>query len=188
MANNKKKSTSNYFSEIKGVSQYTKLQWDYSFREEWTRNVASIIEDLIASGYARKTIIKALVDELKLSFSNAQSLYQKVENKLHKSGLELKKVMMAKNVIRLEALYRKSVSENNIANALKVIDLLNKTCDIYKNNVEVSQTNFTFQLGFNPTVPENKLLEEKEDNTEDVEYIEVVEEENNEDNIEEINE
>ena len=165
----KKKADSTYFSSIKGVSQYTKLQWDYQLKEEWTRNVISIIEDLIVNGYARRTIVNAIVQELNMQYNNASSLYQKVENKLHKSGLELKKVMMSKNVIRLEQLYRKAIAENNTVNALKVIDLLNKTCDVYKPQVEVQANNFTFQLGFTPNTTPEKLIE----NTEDVEYIEV---------------
>lgn len=179
MAKNVKKTVSSYFIDIKGESQYTKTQFDFSFREEWTRNVASVIEDLITNGYARKTIIKSLMLELNFKLVNAQALYTKVEGKLFKSGLELKKVMLAKNIIRLEKLYREAVDEKNVSNCLKVIELLNKTCDLYKNNIEISQNNFVYQLGLTPTVPEHLL--ETENNNENIDYVEYTEvEENNE--------
>lgn len=179
------KKNTGHFAQIKGVSQYTKTQFDFSFREQWTLDVASVIEDLITNGYSRGTIIKLLCKELSFKQANATTLYNKVESKLYKSGLELKKVMLAKNIVRLEKLYREAVNERNTANCLKVIELLNKTCDLYKNNIEVTQNNFTYQLGFSTTVPDSILIESDENTTEDIEYIEVdtVEEsENNEEN------
>lgn len=136
-----------YFDEVVGKSKYSKTQYDMSLKEEWTKDLIVLIEKLILSGYARPTILTALCSELKFTNANARTLYKKIENKMYKNGADRKNTMLAKNIIRLEHIYNESMKNDNINNAIKAIDCLNKLCGLYTNNVELTQTNFTFQLG-----------------------------------------
>lgn len=165
-----------YFEEIQGESKFKKTQYDMSFREDWTKDLVECIERMILNGLARKTIINALCAELSFTATNARNLADKVHCKIYKSGVSRKSMMLEKNIIRLEHIYQESMKNGNIPNALKTIDLLNKVCNLYTNNIEVQQTAFTFHLGENT---EQQQLPE----TIDV-PIEVIEnnEENNIDN------
>ena len=82
-----------------------------------------------------------------LSDTIAIVTFDKVNAKMYKKGADRKKMMMAKNIIRLEHIYDVSMQSGNIANALKTIDLLNRLCNLYENQLEIKQTSFTFQLG-----------------------------------------
>lgn len=147
-----------YFVSLQGLeSKYSKTQFDMSMKEDFTRNLVDLIEHCILNGLARQTIIEALCKELNFKYPNAKILYQKVESKIYKKGTEKKNTMLSKNIIRLEFIYNESMRNGNIQNALKAIDLLNKTCNLYTNNIEVQQTAFTFQLGNNeqPQLPEH---------------------------------
>lgn len=162
-----------FFTEIKGYSTYTKTQFDYQLKEDWTKDVVDVIEELILNGLSRHTIIDSLVEELKFTVVNARTLYNKVESKVYKKGADKKKLMLSKNIMRLEHIYNKSMRENNIANALKAIETLNKMCNIYTNQIELNQNNFVFRLG--DTAQPQQLPESIE-----ITPIEVVE--NNEEN------
>ena len=147
-----------YFISLQGLeSQYSKTQFDMSMKEDFTRDLADLIEHCILGGLARQTIVEALCKELNFKYPNAKILYQKVESKIYKKGTEKKNTMLSKNILRLEFIYNESMKNGNIQNALKAIDLLNKVCNLYSNNIEVTQTAFTFQLGNNePTqLPES---------------------------------
>ena len=161
-----------YFANIEGESQYTKTKFDMSLRETWTKDLMEIIEKHILNGLERGTIVTALCNELGFTCANARTLHHKVESKIYKNGASKKNTMLAKNIIRLEHIYNESMKNGNIQNALKTIDLLNKVCNLYTNNIEVQQTAFTFQLGTNETVvlPESisltpiEVIENNEEN------------------------
>lgn len=161
-----------YFANIEGESQFTKTKFDMSLRETWTKDLMEVIEKHILNGLERGTIVTALCNELGFNCANARTLHHKVESKIYKNGTTKKTMMLSKNIIRLEHIYNESMKNGNIQNALKAIDLLNKTCNIYTNNIEVQQTAFTFQLGNNePTqLPESisltpiEVIENNEEN------------------------
>lgn len=140
------------FDNIEGKSKFSKTQYDLSFREQWTKDLVEHIKVLHLNGYAHNTIVSALVNELGFLRSNARNLSVKVDNTIHCKGNERKKTMQQRNIIRLEHIYAICLQQGDITNALKTIDLLNKTCDVYKNNINIEQTAFTFQLGTNETV------------------------------------
>lgn len=152
------------FPNVDGQSKYHKTQYDMSFREEWTRTLLSDIEDLLLNGYQEKTITIFLCDELGFKLTNARNITRKAESLLYQKGADRKKLMLSKNIVRLEHLYNQCVQQGDITNALKTIDLLNKTCDVYKNNISIEQTAFTFQLGTNETIalPETVEVQEAE--------------------------
>lgn len=152
------------FPNVDGQSKYHKTQYDMSIREEWTRTLLSDIEDLLLNGYQEKTITIFLCDELGFKLTNARNITRKAESLLYQKGADRKKLMLSKNIVRLEHLYNQCVQQGDITNALKTIDLLNKTCDVYKNNISIEQTAFTFQLGTNETIalPETVEVQEAE--------------------------
>lgn len=162
----------NFFAEIEGDSQYTGTQFDMSLKEEWTKTIFDCIEKLLLNGYSRSCIASALSNEKNFKMNNARTLVDKVNAKMYKKGADRKKMMMAKNIIRLEHIYDVSMQSGNIANALKTIDLLNKLCNLYENQLEIKQTSFTFQLG------ENNQQQELPEHIE-ITPIEIIEENEN---------
>lgn len=162
-----------FFESLQGrSSKYTKTQFDMGLKEDFTKDLMDLIEIHILNGYVRGTICDALCAELGFTCANARIIYTKTESKIYKKGADRKKTMLAKNIVRLEHLYNVSVKNGKIQDAIKAIDILNKMCDLYTNNIEVQQTAFTFQLGNNePTqLPESisltpiEVIENNEDN------------------------
>lgn len=147
-----------FFEPLQGrSSKYTKTQFDMGLKEDFTKDLMDLIEIHILNGYVRGTICDALCAELGFTCANARTIYTKTESKIYKKGADRKKTMLAKNIVRLEHLYNVSVKNGKIQDAIKAIDILNKMCDLYTNNIEVQTTNFLFKLGENtdqPVLPE----------------------------------
>lgn len=163
------------FPNVDGQSKYHKTQYDMSFREEWTRTLLSDIEDLLLNGYQEKTITIFLCDELGFKLTNARNITRKAESLLYQKGADRKKLMLSKNIVRLEHLYNQCVQQGDITNALKTIELLNKTCGIYTNQIEITNHQFQFNLTTDGDTNALPLIEE---NTEIVEEVEIIEENN----------
>lgn len=156
---------SNFFDSLNPkASKYTKTQFDMSYKEEWTLDLIDILETLYLNGYQRSSIKKFLGDELKFTIRNANMLLSHVESQMYKNGTKLKNNMLEQNLLRLQHIYNSAMKQENYNLALKTIDLLNKTANVYTNNINVEQTAFTFQLGTNETValPETIEIQEAE--------------------------
>lgn len=121
--------------------------YDPKFKEEATKLLVDTIEDAYLAGYKKNYIAKLLCEEMGLKCTYAQALCSKVWSMIMDKGEKRADGMKERNLQRLEFLYAESVKAGDVKNALSAIDQLNKLCQLYRTDINVSSEQFQFVIG-----------------------------------------
>lgn len=118
-----------------------------NFNSELKKEVrVMLIANDIAKGLTRREIVAKYIEEWGLS-PNAINSYI-AEAIMTFADDEMKQKLQDINIERLTTLYREALEQGKTKDAIRIIDILNKTAGVYTQKVEVSSGNeFTFSFG-----------------------------------------
>lgn len=136
-----------------------KLGYDMKYQEEATKLLMEKVQELHLQGYASSTIAHALVYEMGFKLKYAYPFVAVSVKQMQEDVKDREKTMKFKNLARLEHIYAICLQTGDIPNAIKAVTELNKMCNLYTNNIELTQHNFQFNLGSETTTVIEQLPE-----------------------------
>lgn len=98
----------------------------------------SVLCDEIAAGFSVQYIVRKHTIEWGVSEDEVKKLINEVMNGAWDE--ESKETLRNINLQRLDDLYHEQLKQGDIKSALKVVDLMNKTANLYRQDVKVDTT------------------------------------------------
>ena len=107
--------------------------------------------DILSKGYNNAEACKKFMEKFpEMSDSQAERWRQRALAEIKKAFNDRADTFRAQQIHRLEAVYQKALDRDDLKNALKAIDIMNKTVGFYRENEPQAAVQVTFQFGDSP--------------------------------------
>lgn len=105
-----------------------------------------LIKEAVAKGMKFSDIVDKYSQEWNVGYRTMQQYVALAMKDLYND--ETTEVLRQINLERLDTIVAEQMSKEDYKNAVKTIDIQNKTANVYKEKVEIDDTNITFELKF----------------------------------------
>lgn len=105
-----------------------------------------LIKEAVAKGMKFSDIVDKYSQEWNVGYRTMQQYVALAMKDLYND--ETTEVLRQINLERLDTIVAEQMLKEDYKNAVKTIDIQNKTANVYKEKVEIDDTNITFELKF----------------------------------------
>lgn len=105
-----------------------------------------LIKEAVAKGMKFSDIVDKYSQEWNVGYRTMQQYVALAMKDLYND--ETTEVLRQINLERLDTIVAEQMAKEDYKNAVKTIDIQNKTANVYKEKVEIDDTNITFELKF----------------------------------------
>lgn len=105
-----------------------------------------LIKEAVAKGMKFSDIVDKYSQEWNVGYRTMQQYVALAMKDLYND--ETTEVLRQINLERLDTIVAEQMNKEDYKNAVKTIDIQNKTANVYKEKVEIDDTNITFELKF----------------------------------------
>lgn len=107
--------------------------------------------DILSKGYNNVEACRKFMEKFpEMSDSQAERWRQRALAEIKKAFNDRADSFRAQQIHRLESVYQKALDRDDLKNALKAIDIMNKTVGFYRENEPQAAVQVTFQFGDSP--------------------------------------
>ncbi len=106
---------------------------------------------LLSGGYTNAEVCRKFQEQFpEMSDSQAEYWRKKSLKQIKKAFNDRADSFRSQQIHRLESVYQQALDRNDLKNALKAIDIMNKTVGFYRENEPQAAVQVTFQFGDSP--------------------------------------
>lgn len=107
--------------------------------------------EILSKGYSHaESVIKFMEKFPEMSDMQAERWYTRALNEIKKGFDERVSTFRAQQIHRLEGILQEALDSHDLKNALKAVDIMNKTVGFYRDNETQAAVQVTFQFGDSP--------------------------------------
>ena len=136
------------YAIVDGFIERRKNNGDYRLRNEMEYESRDIVcYDIFKKNLSISKSVSALMDRFGIGNSTAYKWLAHAFKQLSKDYKELTEEYKTIQINRLEKLYEMCMEKDNVRDALKVMEQINKLNSLYVDRVEISDINNQFKFG-----------------------------------------
>lgn len=107
--------------------------------------------DILSKGYNHAEAVRKFMEKFpEMSDSQAERWRQKALAEIKKAFEDRADTFRAQQIHRLEGILQQALDSHDLKNALKAVDIMNKTVGFYRDNEPQAAVQVTFQFGDSP--------------------------------------
>lgn len=107
--------------------------------------------EILSKGYSHPQSVAKFIEKFpEMSDSQAERWYCRALNEIKKGFDDRANTFRAQQIHRLEGILQQALDSHDLKNALKAVDIMNKTVGFYRDNETQAAVQVTFQFGDSP--------------------------------------